>query len=292
MMKPSHLLFALPILLSTAAVAQGPGGGGPSKRLILEALDTDGDGHLSAVEIAAAPKSLLKLDKDGDGQVSPAEYNPRLEDKTASSDLEQRLMLLDKNGDGVLTADEVPERMKPLFDKGDTNHDGKLTKEELAAMSGKQANPQGRMPGRGNFQSMDPIMIAIDVDKDGILSVTEIANASVALKTLDKDGDGTLSVAELRMRQQTPAQRAAHMFDEFDGNKDGVLTKEEMPERMAPMFDEIDANHDGKVTLAEMTAYQEAHPQQGRGGPGGPGGGRGEVGGRGEGGGQPQQPQQ
>ncbi|MEK6398758.1 MAG: hypothetical protein V4734_11785 [Terriglobus sp.] len=139
-MKSSHLLFAFPILLSTVAVAQGPGG--PPKRIVLEAIDTDGDGQLTAAEIAAAPKSLLTLDKNGDGKITPVEYNPRLQDKTAGSDLEARLMLLDKNGDGVLTADEVPERMTPMFNKGDTNHDGKLTKEEIAAMSGKQADPQ------------------------------------------------------------------------------------------------------------------------------------------------------
>lgn len=267
-MKPSHLLFVLPIFLSTAAVAQGPGG--PPKRIVLEALDTDGDGQLSAAEIAAASQSLLKLDKNGDSQITSAEYNPRLEDKTASSDLEQRLMLLDKNGDGVLTADEVPERMKPLFERGDANHDGKLTKEEIAAMSGKQADPQGRPIGRGNFTSMDPVMIALDVDKDGILSATEIANAPVALKTLDKDGDGTLSAAELRMRQQTPRQRAEHLFDEWDTNKDGALIKEEMPDRMQAQFETIDTNHDGKVDMEEATAYMEKMPQ-GR-GPGGPAG--------------------
>jgi Ca2+-binding EF-hand superfamily protein len=271
-MKPSHLLFALPILLSTAAVAQGPGGGGPPKRIVLEALDTDGDGQLSAAEIAAASQSLLKLDKNGDGQITSAEYSPRLEDKTAISDLEQRLMLLDKNGDGVLTADEVPERMKPLFERGDTNHDGKLTRDEIAALSGKQADPQGRPVGRGNFNSMDPIMIALDVDKDGILSATEIANASVALKTLDKDGDGTLSAAELRMRQQTPRQRAEHLFDEWDTNKDGALIKEEMPDRMQAQFEAIDTNHDGKVDMDEATAYMEKQPQ-GR-GPGAPAAGQ------------------
>ncbi len=268
-MKPSHLLFALPILFSTAAVAQGPGG--PPKRVMLEALDTDGNGQLSAAEIAAAPQSLLKLDKNGDGKISPVEYNPRLEDKTATSDLEQRLMLLDKNGDGVLSADEVPERMKPMFDKGDTNHDGKLTKDEIAAMSGKQSDPQGRPVGRGNFSSMDPVMLALDADKDGELSAEEIANAPVALKSLDKDGDGTLSAGELRMRQQTPRQRAEHLFDEWDTNKDGALLKEEMPDRMQAQFEAIDTNHDGKVDLEEATAYMEKQPTgRGPGGPGGP----------------------
>jgi len=43
---------------------------------IMAALDTNGDGILSADEIANAPQSLLKLDKNGDGQLTPDEYRP------------------------------------------------------------------------------------------------------------------------------------------------------------------------------------------------------------------------
>jgi Ca2+-binding EF-hand superfamily protein len=43
---------------------------------IMTALDTDGDGELSAVEIANAPASLKKLDKNGDGQLTPDEFRP------------------------------------------------------------------------------------------------------------------------------------------------------------------------------------------------------------------------
>jgi hypothetical protein len=40
-------------------------------------------------------------------------------------------------------------------------------------------------------------MVALDANKDGELDATEIANASAALKTLDKNGDGKLSADEL-----------------------------------------------------------------------------------------------
>ena len=42
----------------------------------MAALDTDGDGELSAAEIANASKSLLKLDKNGDGKLSAEELMP------------------------------------------------------------------------------------------------------------------------------------------------------------------------------------------------------------------------
>jgi hypothetical protein len=44
---------------------------------IIAALDTDGDGVISAEEIANAAASLRKLDKNGDGQLTPDEYRPK-----------------------------------------------------------------------------------------------------------------------------------------------------------------------------------------------------------------------
>jgi hypothetical protein len=44
---------------------------------IIAALDTDGDGVISADEIEKAAASLRKLDKNGDGQLTPDEYRPK-----------------------------------------------------------------------------------------------------------------------------------------------------------------------------------------------------------------------
>lgn len=282
-MRQWPALVCLPFLLPAVMRAQGGSGGGqPPRRVILEALDTNGDGQLSPDEIQKASASLLTLDKNHDGQITPDEYTPKLEDKTAGDEMVLRMMALDRNRDGVLTKDEVPERMQAMFDRGDTNHDGKLTQVEIRAMAAAQADPQGRPIGRGNASGnlrMDPVMDALDEDHDGVLSAAEIASAPGALKTLDKDADGTLSVAELRMRQQTPAQRAQHLFDEWDTNKDGGLTKAELPDRMQPQFEAIDLNHDGRIDMEEATTFFATQPQGG----GRPGGVRppdGDAGGR------------
>ena len=61
---------------------------------------------------------------------------------------------------------------------------------------------------------------------------------------------------------------------EFDANKDGKLTREEVTdERLTRLFDRADADKDGTVTRAELTAIVAAEPAR-RGGPGGfgPGG--------------------
>jgi EF hand domain-containing protein len=54
-------------------------------------------------------------------------------------------------------------------------------------------------PGRDGFRPpMSPLEQALDADHDGIISAEEIANASAALKKLDKNGDGKLTPDEFR----------------------------------------------------------------------------------------------
>src|SRR5580700_174359 len=61
----------------SVAEAQGPGGrGGRSTSLLMQALDTDGDGELSAKEIENATASLKTLDKDKNGILSRQELSP------------------------------------------------------------------------------------------------------------------------------------------------------------------------------------------------------------------------
>src|SRR5579863_2888861 len=52
-------------------------------------------------------------------------------------------------------------------------------------------------PGMGRHHPVLPIMAALDTNHDGILESNEIANASAALKTLDKNGTGQLTMDEL-----------------------------------------------------------------------------------------------
>lgn len=242
----------------------------PQPRLVLQALDTDGDGTLSAAEIQAATASLLKLDRNHDGTLSADEFLPQQPDRQSGggADIVQLLLSMDKNGDGVLTADELPDRMQPIFQRGDTDHDGKLTADEIKALARAQSGPKGRPLGRNGADGvmrMDPLINAIDIDHDGVLSSAELASATGALKALDTNADGILQPQEMRIRQQTPGERAAHMLDEWDTDKDGSLSKAESPDRMQKQFEAIDTNHDGKLNLEELTTFFATQTQPGRG---------------------------
>jgi hypothetical protein len=106
----------------------------------MKALDTDGDGELSAAEIANASKALLTLDKNGDGKLTPDELMPTPPSGTnqfgfhpppgGKLPVPPIMKALDTNGDGILDATEIANASGSLL-KLDTNGDGKLSRDEL-----------------------------------------------------------------------------------------------------------------------------------------------------------------
>lgn len=65
--------------------------------------------------------------------------------------------------------------------------------------AGEQGGPGPGGAGGGQRMMMGgPLMAALDANHDGVIDGKEIANASAALKSLDKNGDGKLTTDELR----------------------------------------------------------------------------------------------
>ena len=158
------------------------------------------------------------------------------------------------------------------------------------------AEGRGRFEGRGGFGGFNPpdpspgivIMAALDADKDSALSASEIANATAALKKLDKNGDGKVSQDEIRAnldeirppRRERGGRRGGGFggFDreiflnrimEHDKNADGKVSAKELPERMAGLL-RADKNGDGLLERSELQSLFQNLGNRG-GGPGGRG---------------------
>ena len=242
---------------ASATWAQAPGV--VQRRMVLEALDLDRDGEISATEIEQASLSLRQLDRDQDGRILLAELMaPRADSSPAENELAHQVMSFDKQGKGYVVAEDLPARMRGIFERADRNHDGKLTLQELQAAGSHQNAPAGGGNARQSaveFFRRDPLLMAIDLNHDGELSQEEIAHAAESLLTLDKNHDGKLTADEIRQHQMTPEERAHHVMGEFDGDGDGKISRAESPARMLNDFAQIDTNGDGYLDLQEMIAF-------------------------------------
>lgn len=248
-MKPVKLAaFVLTLTVPALSMAQPPEGdrpdgpppegrqerpreGGPDGRPrfpnpVLEALDADKNGELSAEEIANAATALKTLDKNSDGKLDMAETRPNFggmgrgfggppggpgfggppgggQGGGGTEEMMNRLIAMDANKNGKLEKDEVPERMQSMFARADKNEDGAIDKEEMTAMARERAGGQGGgfgggQGGPGSREFLAQMMERADGDKDGKLSGDEIPPfMRERVEQIDTNKDGALDKAEL-----------------------------------------------------------------------------------------------
>lgn len=146
-----------------------------------------------------------------------------------------------------------------------------------------RGSQDGRFQGRSPellFRSL-PVLVALDSNSDGVISKSEIENATKSLQTLDKNKDGQLTSDEMRpdfsairsrggepggarnsdagsTRAGASAQgrenEIVERFMKLDEDKDGKLSSNEVPERMRGFFARADQNGDGFATREELIA--------------------------------------
>jgi Ca2+-binding EF-hand superfamily protein len=123
---------------------------------IFRLLDVDHDGKLTADEAPSEhrdsiDKLIAEADKNKDGALSKIEFRdglkrlPELGPQLGESDPKLMFQLMDTNHDKQLTAEEIPQALRPLFDRllaaGDKNGDGALSRQEFGKAS-SQSQPK------------------------------------------------------------------------------------------------------------------------------------------------------
>ena len=120
-------------------------------------VDTDRNGTLSRAEVERGRPKLAphfdEIDRNHDGKLSPDELERWPRKRVAakqSGGFAEHFRRADADGDGGLTrteADKALPRLGGKFDRIDTNHDGKLTADELRRYFDAQRSARGKPSG-------------------------------------------------------------------------------------------------------------------------------------------------
>ena len=214
-------ILAVGILITGHGLAQRQA----DPEAMFERLDQDGDSVVTSDEVPDEQRELFdrilsRGDQDQDGKLTREEFMAFRQAAQSRQgqgrrgrggrgfDPEMMFERMDTNGDGKITRDELPAQAPPMLERMDSDGDGAITREELSNFQPGGGRGQG---GRGQPMNSE------------------------------------------------------RMFEQFDANGDGKITEDELPEDAPPLLQRFDRDGDGAVTREELS-------QGGRGGRSGPGG--------------------
>ncbi|MEL6857841.1 MAG: hypothetical protein AAFO74_05610 [Pseudomonadota bacterium] len=135
--KFQKLGLAVSIGLASTCLAAMPAAAQASNmQEMVEKADANGDGDISWSEIEAARLEVFqRVDRNGDGVVNTADRPPRAFAGRFDQALERLQADFDSDRDGQITEAEMLAAPAPIFEQGDTDENGILTADEMAALN-------------------------------------------------------------------------------------------------------------------------------------------------------------
>ncbi|MEM9016130.1 MAG: hypothetical protein AAGC68_03890 [Verrucomicrobiota bacterium] len=257
-------------------------------------MDKNGDQSISKEEAGQRWEHLAKLDKDGNGSISAQEMAAGRGSMAQGSGARgqkgqkggggEMFKRADKNGDGKISKDEVPAQAWERLGKLDKNGDNAVSQAEAQEMGrpGSAGTP-GKPGSSGQAGRGGEMLKRADKNGDGNLSKDEVpAQAWERLGRLDKNGDDVVSKEELAagmsaMQGGAGGKKGSKgkggsqggpgaVFGRFDTNKDGKLSESEVPAEMWGRLRNSDENADGVVSRKELDKVYKEREEGGYGG--------------------------
>jgi hypothetical protein len=230
---------------------------------LFERLDADGDGLLFPDEVAADHERLFarllrKADADGDNALSAEEFLAALVPTRPEKPIEQKqpasfpqadavrylLLALDTDVNSVIEADEVPDDLQRVFqamvERLDRNENGTLEPIELS----RGGPPLAQIAGRY-------------VASRGIDVAAELKRLEKAQGKSAERFDGRRPPVEML----ADPRQARALFSRLDGNGDGHIEPDEVPEPFQPQLERFmrvaDRDRDGRLSEREFLVGAE-----------------------------------
>ncbi len=164
------------------------------KRMNIEATSQGIEAMASLVARKLNTRPLLVLNAHASMQTAKLDNQPQSTNHTMklqTKSLITALALLATAAGAYAQSEDAPRRRPGGEGRPDSAPAG-----EFRGRPDGPGGPQG-FRGPGGERPRPPIIAALDADNDGVISEAELANATKALKTLDKNGDGKLTMDEL-----------------------------------------------------------------------------------------------
>ncbi len=249
--KTSAAAVVAVLVCAGSALAQAPdeepGGWGQAPQL-LNALDTDGDGEISAAEIASASESLTALDADGDGSVGVDELMPR-----QSRSMGRRAFV---GGVAAGRGFSAGRRFGP--GRGFGGFVGGRGGRHLARFGRRGFAGGGLWTSRPGFRGGRHWSGGFRAGRFG-------GRGRAARPAGPAGGQGAERGDWGEARDAMRERMLDGLFSRFDADGVGYLSAEQLPEMLWERLSRADADGNGQVTRAELEAHQESMGGRGRG---------------------------
>src|SRR5262249_38739526 len=136
----------------------------------------------------------------------------------------ERILSFDKNKDGKVTKDELPERLQYLIEKGDTNKDGALDREEIQKLATDLGRDRAlfgrgrgvwRRPGAPAAPGGFPLRFLVRAVDDLKLSDTKKEQAGAAVKASQENVRKLTELARADLLLRMDEVLSADEFQKF-----------------------------------------------------------------------------